>query len=70
MLLASFVKRNLGRLLHIYAKKHFVVEISIHTLQRCHFVSASGSSGMGWPDKGRWYVDQGKGPRIVAMPIQ
>lgn len=25
---------------------------------------------MGWPEEGRWYVDQGRGPRIVAMPIQ
>jgi hypothetical protein len=29
MPLASFVKRNPGRLSHIYAKKHLVVEISV-----------------------------------------
>jgi hypothetical protein len=30
MPLASFLKRNLGRFSHIYAKKHLVVEISVH----------------------------------------
>jgi hypothetical protein len=34
MPLASFVKRNLGRFSHIYAKKHLIVEISVQVVGR------------------------------------
>jgi hypothetical protein len=35
MPLASFVKRNPGRLSHIYAKRHLVVEISVQASGSC-----------------------------------
>jgi hypothetical protein len=41
MPLASFVKRNPGRLSHICAKKHLIVEISVLVVYGTFFVSVS-----------------------------